>query len=98
MNEQTYLESIITPLLAHPEELKIDHVVDDKGILLTVTAHQADMGRIIGKGGATANSIRTLVRQYGGLIEKHISVKITDPVGSEKPYKSHTLSDSAMLG
>ena len=95
MNEQTYLESIVTPLLSHPEDLKIDHVVDDKGILLTITAHQADMGRIIGKGGATANSIRTLVRQYGALHEKHISVKITDPVGFEKPYK--TPSDSEML-
>jgi len=95
MNEQTYLESIVAPLLSHPENLKIDHVVDEKGILLTITAHRDDMGRIIGKGGATANSIRTLVRQYGGLIEKHISVKITDPVGFERPYKSQ--SDSEML-
>ena len=97
MNEQTYLESIVTPLLSHPEDLKIDHVVDDKGILLTISAHKADMGRIIGKGGATANSLRTILRQYGALTEQHISVKITDPVGSEKHYKSHTLSDSEML-
>ena len=96
MNEQTYLESIVTPLLSHPEDLKIDHVVDDKGILLTISANQSDMGRIIGKGGATANSLRTILRQYGSLHEKHISVKITDPVGFERPYKSQ--SDSAMLG
>jgi len=87
INEQTYLESIITPLLAHPEELKIDHIVDEKGVLLTITAHQIDMGRIIGKAGATANAIRTILRQYGGLHNMHISVKISDPVGSERAYK-----------
>jgi len=95
MNEQTYLESIVAPLLSHPEDLKIGHVVDDKGILLTISANQSDMGLIIGKGGATANSLRTILRQYGSLHEKHISVKITDPIGFEKPYKSQ--SDREML-
>ncbi len=96
MNEQTYLESIIAPLLAHPEELKIEHQLDEKGVLLTIKAHSADMGRIIGKAGSTANAVRTLLRQYGAAHQQHISVKISDPAGYVRPsYDSPT--DREML-
>ncbi len=88
MNEQTYLESIVIPLLSKPEDLKIERADDEKGILLTITANAADMGRLIGKAGSTANSIRSLVRQYGALHAQHISVKINDPIGGRAPYKS----------
>lgn len=95
MNEQTYLESILVPLLANPKDLKVEHQVDEKGILLTVKAHSSDMGRIIGKAGSTANSVRNLVRQYGALHQQHISVKISDPEGYVKPL--HSTSDRDML-
>ena len=85
MNEQTYLESIIAPLLAHPEDLNIAHQIDEKGVLLTIKANASDMGRVIGRGGSTANSIRTLMKQYGALHQQHISVKISDPEGYVRP-------------
>lgn len=79
MNEETkYLESIVKPLLAYPDDIKIEHSVDEKGVLLQLSANKVDMGRIIGKAGITANSIRTLVKQYGVLREKHVSVKINE--------------------
>lgn len=79
MNEKEYLESIIVPLLTNPADLKIEHVNDEKGILLTISTNKTDMGRIIGKNGITANSIRTLMRQFGVQYQKHVSVKISDP-------------------
>lgn len=79
MNEKQYLESIVIPLLTKPESLVIDQTSDERGILLTLQANKEDMGRIIGKGGATANSIRILMRQYGATRQLHISVKINDP-------------------
>lgn len=100
MNEQTYLESIVSPLLSHPEDLKIDRVTDEKGILLTITAHKDDMGRLIGKAGMTANSIRSIVRQYGALHQQHISVKIADAGGeTSRPsfHRENQSSDRDML-
>lgn len=80
MNDTYYLESILKPLLSNPDDLKIDRIQDEKGILLTLTVNGKDMGRVIGKAGATANALRLLTRQYGVLHDQHISVKINEPV------------------
>lgn len=79
MNEKEYLTAIVTPLLSKPEEISVGHSIDEKGVLLTLKVSGDDMGRIIGKGGITANSIRNLMRQYGSLNQKHIAVKIAEP-------------------
>lgn len=98
MNEQTYLESIVKPLLSHPESLVIKHAVDEKGILLTITAHGDDMGRLIGKAGSTANSLRSIIRQFGALTQRHISVKINDPIGGRRtPAPTYGGGDKEML-
>jgi len=78
MNEKDYLTSIVSPLLSKPEDLQIKHTVDEKGVLLMLSAHKDDMGRVIGKAGVTANSIRTLMRQFGVLKQAHVSVKINE--------------------
>ena len=78
MNEKEYLESILIPLLTQKDDLEVIQTSDERGVLLSVTAHKDDMGRIIGKQGVTANSIRTLMRQYGATRQLHISVKIND--------------------
>ena len=96
MNEQKYLENIVTPLLSHTEDLNIERIEDEKGILLTITAHGDDMGRLIGKLGNTANAIRALLRQYGAVTQKHISVKINDPLSSTRVY-SQSHGDRKML-
>jgi predicted RNA-binding protein YlqC (UPF0109 family) len=40
---------------------------------------KADIGRIIGKGGETARSIRRLVHQFGSMTDERLSVKINEP-------------------
>jgi len=97
MNEKDYLVSIVKPLLSRPEALVIEHVVDERGILLTITASGDDMGRLIGKAGSTANSLRSLLRQYGALTQRHISVKINDPVGGRRTPAPTYGTDKEML-
>ena len=76
-NEVEYLETIIRPLIANT--VNIEKTVDDRGILLTVKLEQEDIGRIIGKQGETARSIRRLIRQFGMTNDKHIAMKIYEP-------------------
>lgn len=98
MNEKQYLESIVKPLLSRPEALVLEHTTDERGILLTITASGDDMGRLIGKAGSTANSLRSLLRQFGALTQRHISVKINDPIGGRRsPAPSYGGSDKSML-
>lgn len=78
MNDTEYIASIITPLVQYPDSFKVDKKIDEKGILLTVSVDPSDMGKVIGRLGVTANSIRILMRQFGITNNLHISLKIDD--------------------
>lgn len=83
-SEVVYLESIMLPLLSHPDKFEAHRSTDDRGIYIVIRVHQEDMGRVIGKQGQTAHSIRNLVRQFGGINQKMISMKIEEPIGSTR--------------
>lgn len=76
-----YLSSIITPLLSEPSSLVIKESQDAMGTLLNVQLHNSDMPQVIGKGGATADAVRTLVRTFGGLNQARVAVKFDEPEG-----------------
>ena len=77
-----YLQNIITPLLAYPDDLHIETKSDDRGVLLALRVNQSDMGRIIGKGGATSAAIRSLLHQFGWGTKSFVSLRIDEPDGS----------------
>src|SRR5690606_32194830 len=52
--------------------------IDEKGVLLTLTVDPEDLGRVIGKRGATAQSLRTLLRALGTKQEARFNLKIVD--------------------
>ena len=57
------LEYILIRLVEYPEEVQVDEgTMPDGTVLLTVTANEADYGRIIGKGGAVISAIRSIIR------------------------------------
>lgn len=82
--DQQFLEFVIKGLVDKPEEVKVTRIVDQMGVLLTLTVHKDDMGKIIGKDGATAKAIRTLLRVAGMKSEARVNLKINEPDGS--PY------------
>lgn len=55
------IESIITPLVDHPEEIKIKEREEDTKIVYHLTVHPNDVGKVIGKNGRIAKAIRTVV-------------------------------------
>lgn len=83
-NAADYLEALIKPLLAYPQDLRIDVKNDEKGQLLLLEVNPLDMGRVVGKQGATANAFRRLVRQYGLSRKVHVSTKIVEPEREEE--------------
>lgn len=87
----SYVDSIVRPLLTKPDALSIVNGKDDMGILLTLNVDKEDMGRIIGKSGASMNAIRLLVRQYGALHQARVSLKLNEPDNGTRPQKTDTL-------
>lgn len=79
VSENEYILKIICPIVSNPLDVTIHRQQDEKGILLTVSLHKDDMGKIIGKQGETARAIRKIMHQYGATNGKHISVKINEP-------------------
>lgn len=84
LSDTDFLVTIIKNLVDNPEAVSVDRTTDDKGVLLTLSVHQEDMGKVIGKLGATAQAIRLLVRGKGRRGNAIVSVKINEPVSLAK--------------
>lgn len=83
--DQDFLEYLIKALVDHPEDVKVDRKVDEMGVLLTLKVHPEDMGQVIGREGATAKSIRGLVRVVGLKNHARVNLKIEEPEGGRGP-------------
>lgn len=79
--DQEFLEYIIKSIVAHPNDVKVDRKVDEMGVLLTLKVNREDMGTIIGRGGANAKAIRSLVRIVGLKHNARVNLKIEEPEG-----------------
>ncbi len=77
-----YLQSLIEPLVDHPEDIAIKRDVDEMGVIMTLSVNSADMGRVVGRQGNTAKAIRVLLRVWGMAREQRIYLKIVDPPGT----------------
>lgn len=77
--DQAFLEWVVQSLVSHPEEVKVERSVDEMGVLLTLQVHPEDMGKIIGRSGATAKSIRTILRVVGMKNNSRVNLKILEP-------------------
>ncbi len=76
--DQQFIEYIVKSLVGKPEAVKIDRSVDEKGVLLELTVDPEDIGRVIGKRGSTAQSLRALLRALGTKNDARYNLKIVD--------------------
>lgn len=81
--DQKFLEDIVTALVDHPEDVKVNRTVDEMGVLLTLDVNAEDMGKIIGRSGNTAKAIRTLLRVVGMKNDARVNLKINEPEGGK---------------
>ncbi len=82
--DQQFLEYVIKALVDNPDQVKVVRTVDEMGVLLTLEVGAADMGKIIGRQGNTAKSIRTLLRVVGMKNNSRVNLKINEPIGGLK--------------
>jgi predicted RNA-binding protein YlqC (UPF0109 family) len=83
MKDQEFLEYVVKALVENPDQVKVDRRVDEMGVLITLDVASADMGKIIGRDGATAKAIRTLLRVVGMKNNARVNLKINEPAGRE---------------
>lgn len=81
--DKEFVEYVVKALVSHPDDVTVRRSVDDMGVLLELSVNPEDMGKVIGKAGATAKSIRTLLRVLGSRNDARVNLKIIEPEGSE---------------
>ncbi|MCA9340747.1 MAG: KH domain-containing protein [Candidatus Saccharibacteria bacterium] len=79
--DQQFVEYIVKSLVEHPDDVSVERIIDEKGVLLSLTVHPDDLGRVIGKRGITAQSLRTLLRALGTKNDARYNLKIVNTDG-----------------
>jgi uncharacterized protein len=84
--DQQFVEYIVKSLVGHPDDVSVERIIDEKGVLLSLTVNPEDLGRVIGKRGITAQSLRTLLRALGTKNDARYNLKIVNTDGRGDTY------------
>ena len=79
MNLVELTEEIVKSLVINKDSVSVKEFPseDDNSMLIQVIVDEADIGRVIGKEGRTANAIRTLVQASSALKDnKYVKINI----------------------
>ena len=60
------LEHLVKGIVDHPSDVEVEQKTTKRGRTLEVTVNGEDLGRVIGRNGRTATSIRTVVNALQG--------------------------------
>jgi len=73
------IEYIAKSLVDHPEEVQVRESGGGSRVRIELRVSKDDMGRVIGKGGKVANSIRTLLRVAAERKGKQATLDVVEP-------------------
>jgi len=73
------IEYIAKSLVEHPEEVQVRETGGGSRVRIELSVAKDDMGRVIGKGGKVANSIRTLLRVAADRDGKQATLDVVEP-------------------
>jgi uncharacterized protein len=73
------LEFLARALVDSPDEVKVEGFDEDDGtVVLEVTVAEDDVGKIIGRGGRTVSSLRTVMRAVASRQDQRVMIDIVD--------------------
>lgn len=76
---QDWLVVVISRLVSKPNEVSVEKSIDEQGVLFTVKVADTDTGKLIGKKGVVAQSLRTILRSAGYMEDMRVSMKVDAP-------------------
>ena len=72
------LETIILSLVEEKSAVQIEEKADEKSISFVVKVADIDMGKVIGREGRVAKSIRTVMKAVAGKERKKVSIEFAE--------------------
>ncbi len=72
------IESIAKALVDNPDQVQVRSVEGEQVTVLELRVHASDLGKVIGKQGRTARSIRTILAAAGMKLKKRFTLEILE--------------------
>ena len=72
------IEAIAKALVDNPEEVSVRAVEGEQVTVLELRVHPSDLGKVIGKQGRTARSVRTILNAAGMKLKKRFTLEILE--------------------
>ena len=66
------LEYLAKGLVAHPDEVRVEEVVEGGATVLELSVADEDYGSVIGRGGRTAQALRTVIKSAGAKHKRRV--------------------------
>lgn len=88
-SDAQFVEMVVRAIVNHPEDVRTERTIDERGVLITLHINPADMGYVIGRKGQTARSIRTLLKIVGAKNNARVNLKIYEPDESRRNQYAH---------
>lgn len=82
--DQEFVEYVVRSIVNHPDDVRAERTIDERGVLITLYVNPEDMGYVIGRDGQTARSLRTLLRIVGAKSNARVNLKIYEPEESRQ--------------
>jgi hypothetical protein len=96
--DQAFVEYVVKSIVNHPEDVKAERTVDERGVLITLHVNQEDMGYVIGRQGQTARALRILLKIVGAKDDARVNLKIYEPEDARRSHQEHKASSTLTQG
>ncbi len=93
--DQDFVDFVVKSIVGHPEDVKTERTIDERGVLITLHVNPEDMGYVIGRQGQTARCIRTLLKTVGAKNNARVNLKIHEPEGSRRNRPENVSHEAA---
>ena len=72
------LEAIAKALVDNPDQVQVRAIEGEQVTVLELRVHPSDLGKVIGRQGRMADSIRTILAAAGMKLRKRVTVEILE--------------------
>lgn len=72
------LETIIKTLVSNPDDISINQIDGEQSVIFEVKVADEDMGKVIGKQGVIAKSIRSIMKAVAAKENKRVTIEFLD--------------------
>ena len=85
--DQQFIEYVVKSIVNHPDDVKTERTVDERGVLITLHINQEDMGYVIGRQGQTARALRILLKIVGAKENARVNLKVYEPENARMAHQ-----------